>query len=72
VFADLSKNLMDVATEQALLEMARQSGLEQHRDAMFAGDKINTTEDRSGDALVIKKSASSAYATCQRMKLLVM
>ncbi len=46
VFADLSKNLMDVATEQALLEMARQSGLEQHRDAMFAGVKINTTEDR--------------------------
>jgi glucose-6-phosphate isomerase len=42
VFGDLSKNLMDVATEQALLEMARQSGLEQHRDAMFAGVRINT------------------------------
>lgn len=46
VFADLSKNLMDAATEQALLEMARQSGLEQHRDAMFAGERINTTENR--------------------------
>jgi len=47
VFADLSKNLLDAATEQILLDLAQQSGLTQHRDAMFAGDKINTTEDRA-------------------------
>ncbi len=47
VFADLSKNLIDAATEQTLLELARQCGLEQHRDAMFAGDKINNTENRA-------------------------
>ena len=46
VFADLSKNLIDAATEQQLLALAQQSGLEQHREAMFAGDKINTTEAR--------------------------
>ena len=46
VFADLSKNRIDAATQTLLLDLARQSGLESHRDAMFAGDKINTTEDR--------------------------
>ena len=47
VFADLSKNLIDAGTEQLLLELARQTGVEQHRDAMFAGEKINTTEQRA-------------------------
>ena len=46
VFADLSKNRIDAATQTLLLDLARQSGLESHRDAMFAGEKINTTEDR--------------------------
>ncbi|OGA97397.1 MAG: glucose-6-phosphate isomerase [Burkholderiales bacterium RIFCSPHIGHO2_12_FULL_61_11] len=47
VFADLSKNLVDDATQALLLELARQCTLEQHRDAMFAGDKINSTEQRA-------------------------
>jgi glucose-6-phosphate isomerase len=47
VFADLSKNLIDAATQATLLELARQSGLEQHRDAMFAGERINNTEQRA-------------------------
>ena len=47
IFADLSKNLIDEATQALLLDLARQSGLESHRDAMFAGDKINTTEQRA-------------------------
>jgi len=47
IFADLSKNLLDTATEQILLDLAQQSGLAQHRDAMFAGDKINATEQRA-------------------------
>ncbi len=46
VFADLSKNRIDADTESLLLALAQQTGLAQHRDAMFAGDKINTTEDR--------------------------
>jgi glucose-6-phosphate isomerase len=46
VFADLSKNLIDQATEALLLVLARQTGLEAHRDAMFNGDAINTTEGR--------------------------
>jgi len=47
VFADLSKNLIDAATQSLLLDLARQSGLESHRDAMFAGAKINCTEQRA-------------------------
>ncbi len=47
VFADLSKNLIDDATQQLLFELARQTGVAQHRDAMFAGERINSTEQRA-------------------------
>jgi glucose-6-phosphate isomerase len=47
VFADLSKNLLDAATEQALLALARETQLESHRDAMFAGQPVNNTEQRA-------------------------
>ncbi len=47
VFADLSKNLIDGAIEQQLLALARQCGVEQHRDAMFQGEAINHTEQRA-------------------------
>lgn len=47
VFADLSKNLWDANTEALLLTLARECGLEAHRDAMFAGEAINTTEQRA-------------------------
>ncbi|MDT7514473.1 glucose-6-phosphate isomerase [Rhodoferax mekongensis] len=46
VFADLSKNRIDAATEALLMDLARQSGVLEHRDAMFAGQKINNTEQR--------------------------
>ena len=47
VFADLSKNLVDADTEKLLMDLARQCGLESHRDAMFAGEAINSTEQRA-------------------------
>jgi glucose-6-phosphate isomerase len=47
VFADLSKNLCDAQTEALLLDLARQCGVPQHRDAMFAGAAINATEQRA-------------------------
>ena len=47
VFADLSKNLIDRPTEALLFDLARQCGLESHRDAMFAGEAVNTTESRA-------------------------
>jgi glucose-6-phosphate isomerase len=47
VFADLSKNLLDAQTEQLLLALARECGLEARREAMFAGERINNTENRA-------------------------
>ena len=47
VFADLSKNRIDLATLKLLLDLARECGLEARRDAMFSGQAINTTEGRA-------------------------
>jgi glucose-6-phosphate isomerase len=47
VFVDLSKNLIDTKAQALLFDLARQSGLEAHRDAMFAGEPINNTEQRA-------------------------
>ncbi len=44
---DLSKNLIDQDIVRALLDLAREVGVEKRRDAMFAGEKINVTEGRS-------------------------
>jgi glucose-6-phosphate isomerase len=47
VFADFSKNLVDAGAERLLFTLARQTQLEQYRDAMFAGERINNTENRA-------------------------
>jgi glucose-6-phosphate isomerase len=47
LFADLSKNRIDAATLHFLLDLARECGLEARRDAMLAGEPINTTEGRA-------------------------
>ena len=47
VFADLSKNLIDVATLHFLIDLARECGIERHRDAMLRGDVVNATEGRA-------------------------
>ncbi|MDO5644294.1 MAG: glucose-6-phosphate isomerase [Dermabacter sp.] len=47
LFVDLSKNLIDEETVTHLLDLARQTGVLERRDAMFAGAHINTTEDRA-------------------------
>ncbi|UHQ56409.1 MULTISPECIES: glucose-6-phosphate isomerase [unclassified Microbulbifer] len=43
---DYSKNFIDEQVLQALLELARETGLEDWREAMFAGEPINRTEGR--------------------------
>ncbi|WKE51612.1 glucose-6-phosphate isomerase [Corynebacterium tuberculostearicum] len=44
---DLSKNLIDGDIVKQLVEVAKASDLEARRDAMFAGEHINNTEDRA-------------------------
>jgi len=47
LYFDYSKNRITSETKRLLLDLAEQSGLRQHIDAMFAGDKINVTEQRA-------------------------
>src|SRR5262249_21980435 len=47
IYLDYSKNRIDDETLDLLLQLARESDLEPHRDAMFRGDKINVAEHRS-------------------------
>jgi glucose-6-phosphate isomerase len=47
VFADLSKAAWDEHTRRLLLELARERGIAGQRDAMLAGEPINTTEGRA-------------------------
>lgn len=44
---DLSKNLWDDEVQSALLRLADEVDLAARRDAMFAGEHINVTEDRA-------------------------
>ena len=47
VFADLSKNLWDDTTRRLLTELAEAVQLPARRDAMLAGEAVNTTEGRA-------------------------
>ena len=47
LYLDYSKNRITDETVGLLLQLAEESGLEEHRDAMFAGERINVSENRS-------------------------
>src|SRR3954451_11440764 len=47
LFADYSKQRITDETLRLLLALAEKAGLRQRIDAMFAGEKINTTENRA-------------------------
>jgi len=47
LFLDYSKNRITDETLKLLIQLAKESGLRQHCEAMFTGQKINTTEDRA-------------------------
>lgn len=47
LFLDYSKHLISDEVMAALVELAQEAGVEQHRNAMFAGEKINYTENRA-------------------------
>jgi glucose-6-phosphate isomerase len=46
-YFDYSKNLIDEMTVELLGQLARESFVEERRDAMFAGAHINVSEDRA-------------------------
>jgi glucose-6-phosphate isomerase len=47
IYFDYSKNRVTDETMGLLLELTRESGLREHIDAMFHGDRINTSEKRA-------------------------
>ena len=47
IFLDYSKNRITQETLKLLIQLAEESGLRSHIDAMFRGDKINFTEHRA-------------------------
>jgi glucose-6-phosphate isomerase len=47
LYLDYSKNRVTDETIALLVDLAEQSGLAEHRDQMFAGERINVSEDRS-------------------------
>jgi glucose-6-phosphate isomerase len=47
LYLDYSKHRVTAGALDALFDVARRAGVEERRDAMFAGRHINTTEDRA-------------------------
>jgi glucose-6-phosphate isomerase len=47
IFLDYSKNRLDDVARTKLLDLARSADVAARRDAMFAGERINVTENRS-------------------------
>src|SRR5690606_7274868 len=59
---DLSKNLITPKTLELLLQLSREVGVEERRDAMFAGAHINTTEDRAVLHTALRRPAGASPA----------
>ena len=61
LFLDYSKNRITDETLTLLLELARQSGVREHIAAMFAGEKINITENRSVLHVGLRSARTDSY-----------
>ena len=55
---DLSKNLITDETVKLLCDLGRAVHLEERRDAMYAGEHLNTTEDRAVLHTALRRPAS--------------
>ncbi len=58
LFLDFSKNRITDETLALLVALAEESGLKKHLECMFAGHKINTTEDRAVLHVALRAPAS--------------
>ncbi len=61
LFLDYSKNRITDETLTLLLDLARQSGVPEHIAAMFAGEKINITENRSVLHVALRSARTDSY-----------
>src|SRR5918999_1602303 len=60
IFLDYSKNRITEETLKLLLNLARQQNVEQWRERMFKGEKINTTEDRAVLHVALRNRSNTA------------
>lgn len=65
LWADLSKNLVDNEIWAELLNLVQASGLASGRDAMWAGDAINNTENRAVMHFLLRSPADAVLANEQ-------
>ena len=65
IFADLSKNLIDADSQALLMALGRQCDLEAQRDALFAGERINRTENRAVMHFLLRNPPSAQYVPAQ-------
>jgi glucose-6-phosphate isomerase len=62
IFLDYSKNRVTDETLRLLLDLAAERGVAGRRDAMFAGEHINVTEDRAVLHVALRAPEGSPYA----------
>jgi glucose-6-phosphate isomerase len=62
LFLDYSKNRITDETVKLLLQLAEDHGVAKRRDAMFAGEKINTTERRAVLHVALRAPRGSSIA----------
>jgi len=63
VLMDYSKTRLTTKTVRLLVDLARAAGVEAKRDAMFAGERINTTEDRAVLHVALRNLSGAPMAT---------
>ncbi|MBW6497001.1 MAG: glucose-6-phosphate isomerase [Bacteroidales bacterium] len=61
IYFDYSKQLIDKETMGLLLELAREQKVKERMDAMFAGKKINSTENRAVLHMALRAPANAEY-----------
>lgn len=62
ILFDFSKNFLADETLPLLVNLAKEAGLEKKRDAMFAGEKINFTEDRAVYHVALRNTTNQPMA----------
>ena len=58
---DVSKQRITDDLIGSLIELAQSAGVEQRRDAMFAGERINVAEDRAVGHVALRMPADSSF-----------
>ncbi|MEW5837523.1 MAG: glucose-6-phosphate isomerase [Pseudomonadota bacterium] len=59
LFLDYSKHRVNAHTMQLLQQLAREAGVEEWREKMFSGEKINFTEDRAVLHIALRNRSNS-------------